>query len=217
MFAVSQTDLKGKRKAFAAIEEHLLPSWPLAKAGIDAQTPLKPGSGVLVVHQNEVFYGLVVVLFERGGGKTPTHNFVDWCIAIDRLSRFVVQVYVPLGSPSVAQFYSPWVITPQYPSSAPPLASYLFLQAENLVLSLDTLCPAPTAQEFVTAGANGLAMFPLNNNFRDIMSYAVMHGFQLRSAVQLTLEASRKRKCLEPEDNDASVGTTIQIGKRSKA
>ncbi|KAK7686046.1 hypothetical protein QCA50_010858 [Cerrena zonata] len=83
VFAVSQTDLKGKQKAFAAIEEHLLPSWPLAKAGIDAQKPLKPGSGVLVVHQNEVFYGLVVVLFERGGGKTPTHNFVDRCIAID--------------------------------------------------------------------------------------------------------------------------------------
>ena len=58
IFAVTQGDLKSKRKSFAALEDRLIPSWPLAKAGIDTQSPLQPGSGVLVVHQDELFYGI---------------------------------------------------------------------------------------------------------------------------------------------------------------
>lgn len=58
LFAVSQADLHGKRKAFAEIEGAHLPIWELAKGGVSAQHPLHRGSAVLVVHQDTHWFGL---------------------------------------------------------------------------------------------------------------------------------------------------------------
>ena len=58
VLAVAQSELKGKRKAFAELVTSVFPFWDLAKAGVSLARPLRAGSGVLVVHQGKLWFGL---------------------------------------------------------------------------------------------------------------------------------------------------------------
>lgn len=58
VFAVAQSELKGKRKAFAELVTSVFPFWDLAKAGVSLARPLRAGSGMLVVHQGKLWFGL---------------------------------------------------------------------------------------------------------------------------------------------------------------
>jgi hypothetical protein len=78
----------------------------------------------------------VKIVYTKGGGKKPTHNYATSCDNINDLSRFVVQLYARYGT-----MLTPLICKPaNYFREAP---SILHLHAEHFVASLDTLCHNP--------------------------------------------------------------------------
>ena len=97
-----------------------------------------------------------------------------------------------MGPPTTARYYVPWVVTPQTPTSTSQFTSYLFLQAENLVISLDGICDIPAEGACIGMG-NGFLMFPPSSGLRSALALAEEYKTSFCAAVELTLESSRKR------------------------
>lgn len=213
MADTNSTVAKGTRKAFAQVEQTL--PWRLSDAGLSVAHPLKAGSAVLAVHLEKVFFCIVLAVFERGGGKVPTHNHVDGCISVSRLSRFVAQAYVPSGIGGT--FHSPLVASPRStPGAAPSLPSYLFLRSESLILSLDSMASSATMVagglslssgliQGVFPAGGGLVMLVPTANLTSIMDLAHSHDAELAAAVRESLKSSRKRNKPEAVDGDEVV------------
>src|ERR1700685_1699918 len=81
-------------------------------------------------------HSTVKLIYIKGGGQKPTHNYVMSCNNINDLSRFVVQIYQRYGP-----LLAPLICKPaNFFREAP---SFLHLHAERLITSLDTICPSP--------------------------------------------------------------------------
>jgi hypothetical protein len=84
-------------------------------------------------------FSLVKIIYTKGGGQKPIHNYATSCNNINQLSRFVVQIYARYGN-----MLTPLICKPaNYFQEAP---SFLHLHAEHLIASLDTLCPNPVQE-----------------------------------------------------------------------
>src|SRR6266478_3937693 len=93
----------------------LRPPLPFTDAGIHFH-PLRSGSWVLVGFKDQIWLGngktnfgfsriyyltislLVKIIYTKGGGKKPTHNYATSCGNVNDLSRFVVQLYARYGT-----------------------------------------------------------------------------------------------------------------------
>lgn len=130
----------------------------------------------------------VVAVYEQGGGKHITHNFVNACSSITRLSRFVAQVYGHYAG----DLYSPLVAShPNHPKG--PVASFLFLRREALVLSLDSLYSDP----FVNAVAlgKGLVLLQVSQSLLTLIGVAEpFHGHFCSVAAQLLTRSKSKKR-----------------------
>ena len=78
---------------------------------------------------------IVQVLYIKGGGKRPTHDYTKECYDISHLSRVAVLVHVPMPglnwlSPSVPNLDG---------TNAGPV--YQLLRSKHVVLALDPVCP----------------------------------------------------------------------------
>ena len=79
-----------------------------------------------------------MTLYVKGGGQRPTHNYAETCTDIATLSRFVILAYTKMGE----NLLSPLTVS-MTGGPSPDSPSYLFLRPENLLTSLDALCPSP--------------------------------------------------------------------------
>ena len=133
---------------------------PFTDAGIRFR-PLRSGSWVLVGFKDQIWLGngktnfgfsriyyltislLVKIIYTKGGGKKPTHNYATSCDNVNDLSRFVVQLYARYGT-----MLTPLICKPaNYFHNA---LSILHLHAKHLVVSLNVLCPSSPRPEIVT-------------------------------------------------------------------
>ena len=84
-------------------------------------------------------FSLVKIIYTKGGGQKPTHNYATSCNNINQLSRFVVQIYARYGN-----MLTPLICKPaNYFREVP---SFFHLHAEHLIALLDTLCPNPVQE-----------------------------------------------------------------------
>jgi hypothetical protein len=122
---------------------------PFTDAGIRFR-PLRSASWVLVGFKDQIWLGngktnfgfnriyyliislLVKIIYTKGGGKKPTHNYATSCDNVNDLSRFVVQLYARYGT-----MLTPLICKPaNYFRDAP---SILHLHAEHLCVARCTL------------------------------------------------------------------------------
>ncbi|KII82745.1 hypothetical protein PLICRDRAFT_47509 [Plicaturopsis crispa FD-325 SS-3] len=100
------------------------------------------------------------------------------------MSRFVAQVYSPYSN-----LYTPLVVSPA--GSTIPVASFLFLRAQNLVMSLDSICPNAAAMA-VPAGV-GLIMFMPTPLLVQTVALAYPHRKKICEVIAAVLKAANKR------------------------
>ena len=126
---------------------------PFTDAGICFR-PLRSGSWVWVGFKDQIWLGngktnfgfsriyyltislSVKIIYTKGGGKKPTHNYTTSCGNINDLSCFVVQLYACYGTMLTLLICKP----ANNFCNAP---SILHLHAEHLIASLNALCPNP--------------------------------------------------------------------------
>lgn len=132
-----------------------------------------------------------MILYARGGGKRPTHNFQEECVAISRLSRFVVLVYIDIGG---GEILSPFTV------AATEGPTFLFLRQEQLVASLDSLCPNPIVERFMANAVNKLGMERAKEQFVKTIQDLKALGERLTGPAAKLLKESRKRS--KPSEGD---------------
>lgn len=177
----SQTIGKLRREAFSDV---VLP-WRFSDAGVSSCHPLHAGSVVLAAYNDEVYLCIVRVLYEKGGGKTLTHNFVEACTSVDKLTRFVAQVFVPYGG-----IYTPLVAT--LPGYQHPSPSFLYLHSQSLILALDYQYQEPLISGRIPAGQ--MYLLTPSSNLTSLLDTAAPFYGDIASAIRSLQEASRKRK-----------------------
>jgi len=117
--------------------------------------------------------------------KTLTHNFVDNCVSIDKLTRLVAQVFIPY-----AGIYTPLAVT--VPGHQTPVPSFLYLHAQSLVVALDYHAQETLISGWLPAG-DTLLMTP-SGVLTQLLETALPFYGDLCAAVRRLQEESRKRK-----------------------
>lgn len=127
-------------------------------------------------------------MFEKGGGKRATYNYVDACVDFSRLSRFVVQVFVPYGN-----LFSP--LAAFLPGATLPTStSFLFLKPETLVIALQPMCGQRlVAEKDLLPAGPGLAMFKPIRELWELFRKAEQYEKEFCSVVQWLEGEARKR------------------------
>lgn len=128
-----------------------------------------------------------MVLYLKGGGARPTHNYAETCEDIGKLSRLVVLAYSLLGDTLLSPF------TVSVPGgSAPDSASFLYLHQESLVTSMDALCPK--AVESRMSVQPGLSMLTVNSRLVSMFRVLEERSADICRAVDAVFKDTRKRK-----------------------
>jgi len=135
----------------------------------------------------------VKIVYTKGGGKKPTHNYATSCDNVNDLSRFVVQLYARYGT-----MLTPLICKPaNYFREAP---SILHLHAEHLVASLDALCPDP-----VHPGpklSHNLTMLIPGEGLTQLLDKVMPFHSEIVKSVNtlVKMAASRNKRTLEEAD-----------------
>ncbi|KAI0359463.1 hypothetical protein OH77DRAFT_1419960 [Trametes cingulata] len=202
---------KGERTARAGIYRHLEARLPfqLTAGGMSHFYPLRRGSWVVVYKMDKLYLGQVRVLYVKGGGLRPTHNYADSCEEIGKLSRLVVLVYAVLGDTVL----SPLSASPSG-SPAPDSATFLYLHQESLVTSLDAYCPNPVQSTIPLQP--GLSMLTVSNKLTTAFQQLETHIGTIRTAVDGLLAQARKRNKRAGEAGESAAGATDNSPSESK-
>ena len=150
----------------------------------------------------------VKLVYVKGGGQKPTHNYMTSCNNINDLSRFVVQVYEHYGP-----LLTPLICKPaNFFRDAP---SFLHLHAEHLITSLDTICPSPVQPGLKLT--HNLQMLQPNNQLIEQLNRIIPFKAQMVKNVNALLKeaGSRKKRAIGeddgPEDEDLNKRPTKRL------
>ncbi|KAH9943952.1 hypothetical protein B0H21DRAFT_469767 [Amylocystis lapponica] len=187
---------------YGNLEKHS--QFAFISGGVSVFHPLKPGSWVAVGYLGKLFFGQVKILYVKGGGKRPTHNYTASCPDVSKISRIVVLQYSTYGDALLSPL-----------SGARQQPTYLFLHQEHLITSLDALCPNATDVSFTFPHQPALSMLTVNQTMWDTMRRLdTMKGALLGAVDSLLKEAAARRK-RTAQDGDGD--EVMPDGKRVRA
>jgi hypothetical protein len=135
----------------------------------------------------------VKIVYTKGGGKKPTHNYATSCDNVNDLSCFVVQLYARYGT-----MLTPLICKPaNYFCKAP---SILHLHAEHLVASLDALCPDPVHPS--PKLSHNLTMLIPGEGLTQLLDKVMPFHSEIVKSVNtlVKMAASRNKRTLEEAD-----------------
>lgn len=151
-----------------------------------------------------------MVLYLKGGGARPTHNYAETCEDINKLSRMVVLIYSFMGD----TLLSPLTVSISGASAAPDSPSFLYLHQENLVTSLDAHCPKPIESRMSVQP--GLSVLTVSNRLVEMFRHLERHLTSLCKAVDGVFKETRKRK-KHAETEKSSLESGIPASERPRA
>ena len=142
------------------------------------------------------------IIYEKGGGKRPAHNYVQSCSDISKLSRLVILQYI---------IYADGLLSP-LPSQQGPV--YLFLHQEHLITSLDALCGTGVGgPNFKFPLQPALEMLTPNAQLLDMMNKLNSVSISVLNAVEtLVKEAASRNKRSTADDLEIGSNTTDVAG-----
>lgn len=205
-FAREAEVTSGNRAARTGIYRSLDARMPYSftSGGMSHFNPLRQGSWVVVSKFDKLYLGegklvscwfplipltlcwTVVVLYLKGGGARPTHNYSEACEDVGKLSRMVVLIYSILGD----TILSP--LTVSMSGGSPDSPAFLYLHQENLLTSLDAHCAKPVENRISLQP--GLSMLTVNSRLVDIFRQLERHSAKLCAAVDALFKEGRRRK-----------------------
>lgn len=137
----------------------------------------------------------VCVLYVKGGGKRPTHDYTDECFDIGHLSRVVVLVHAPM--PGV-NWLSP--VTTKLDGTISG-SVFLLLHSEQVIVSLDPTCPTTVVREIpVQYNQKILEVLPGFIECYTLLQRAQQEIISTAEAVMKAVRSRRKRP--RPDDID---------------
>lgn len=146
------------------------------------------------------------VIYTKGGGQKPTHNYAPSCSNLNALSRFVVQIYV-----RYAEMLSPLILRPQGHFRDSP--SFLHLHPEHLITSLDTFCPNPVSPGLELA--HNMHMLVPDNKLLFELDRIAPYEKPIVVAVNALLKAAASRN-KRPVDEVDDADTDKRLSKKVK-
>ncbi|KAH9900738.1 hypothetical protein C8Q73DRAFT_675529 [Cubamyces lactineus] len=186
--------VKMRTTVYRGMDASILKYQP-ASGGISHFHPLRQGSWVVVCKMDQLFLGRVSVIYVKGGGQRPTHNYSDSCEDISKLSRLVVLTYTTWGDTVL----SPLTVSAPR-GTTPDTATYLYLHPENLVASLDVPCPKPVESSIDLEP--GLSMHTVNRKLIAAFRELEVHAPAICRTVDKLFKEMRKRRKRADEDAD---------------
>ncbi|OSC97163.1 hypothetical protein PYCCODRAFT_1192056 [Trametes coccinea BRFM310] len=186
----------------------------LATANISPFHPLRHGSWVAVCKLGKLYLGQVMVMYTKGGGQRPTHNYATTCEDVAKLSRLVVLAYTVLAETVI----SPLTVS-LTGGTSPDSPAYLYLHQENLLASLDSWCAHPV--ESTIPLQPGLSMLTVKPALTEQYNRVAAQSSLLCTAVEdLFKETRKRRKRTEkaaPTSTHAGGDGAAGISKRARA
>ena len=150
------------------------------------------------------------ILYKKGNGSRPSHNFETQCLNIRELSRLVVLVYHKVGRVNDGNNVL-WPITTSAGTGQVNLESptYLFLHPEELLACLDRMCAKPieNTQPFLP----NLPMLQVKSGLLAAFNQIQKLAPELVDAVEALQKESRRRKGKRAPDGPA-IGDQANLG-----
>ncbi|KAG5636706.1 hypothetical protein H0H81_007102 [Sphagnurus paluster] len=181
----------------------------LINGGISPFSPLIPGSWVLVMVQSRIWLAKVQILYLKGRGKKPSHNYAESCNEISSLSRLVVQLYQQFGE----DLLSPLILKPSNSFRQAP--SFPFLHSESLITCLDVHCPQPV--ELSVKIEHNLQMLKQSEPLKRIWAKVLpFHAEIIQEATAIIKAAGARPKRTKPDDSRLDEEEPVSKKKKTK-
>ncbi len=132
--------------------------------------------------------GSVIVLYVKGGGQRPTHNYAENCTDIAALSRLLVLIYTKMGD----NLLSPLTVS-MSGGPSPDSPSFLFLRPENLLTSLDSMLSRSPIQDRILVQP-GLFILTVSLELAERYAYLEQRSSELLKAMEVLTTEVKKRK-----------------------